>query len=47
MIRRGKRLQVVQGEKQIDGRCLGIATDGAMMLEIDGNSGVLTCVKEL
>ena len=35
-LQRGKRLQIVQGEKQIEGRCLGIAADGALLLEIDG-----------
>ncbi|MEI8374642.1 MAG: biotin--[acetyl-CoA-carboxylase] ligase [Planctomycetota bacterium] len=49
-LQRGKRLQIVQGEKPIEGRCLGIATDGAMLLEIDGKpqmvySGVVTLVE--
>jgi BirA family transcriptional regulator, biotin operon repressor / biotin---[acetyl-CoA-carboxylase] ligase len=35
-LQRGKRLQVVQGEKRFEGRCLGIAADGALLLEIDG-----------
>ncbi len=35
-LQRGQRLQIVQGEKQIEGRCLGIAVDGALSLEIDG-----------
>ncbi len=48
-LQRGKRLQIVQGEKQIEGRCLGIAADGALLLEIDGQpravySGVVTLV---
>jgi BirA family biotin operon repressor/biotin-[acetyl-CoA-carboxylase] ligase len=48
-LQRGKRLQIAQGEKQIEGRCLGIAADGALMLEIDGQpqaiySGVVKSV---
>ena len=48
-LQRGKRLQIIQGEKQIEGRCLGIAADGALLLEIDGQpqavySGVVTRV---
>ena len=35
-LQRGKRLEIIQGEKQIEGRCLGIAADGALLLEIDG-----------
>ena len=35
-LQRGKRLQIAQGEKQIEGRCLGIAADGALLLEVDG-----------
>ena len=51
-LQRGKRLQIVQGEKRIEGRCLGIAADGALLLEIDGQpqavySGVVLCVEEL
>lgn len=46
-LQRGKRLQIAQGRKQIEGRCLGIAADGALLLEIDGKpqavySGVVT-----
>jgi BirA family biotin operon repressor/biotin-[acetyl-CoA-carboxylase] ligase len=35
-LQRGKRLQITQGEKQIEGCCLGIAADGALLLEVDG-----------
>ncbi len=35
-LQRGKRVQIAQGEQQIEGRCLGIAADGALLLEIDG-----------
>ena len=35
-LQRGKRLRIAQGEKQIEGRCLGIAADGALLLDIDG-----------
>ena len=35
-LQRGKRLRIAQGEKQLEGRCLGIAADGALLLEIDG-----------
>ncbi len=50
-LQRGKRLQIIQGEKQIEGRCLGIAADGALLLEIDGRpqavySGTVTRVEE-
>ena len=46
-LQRGKRLQITQGDKQIEGRCLGIAADGALMVEVDGQpqavySGVVT-----
>lgn len=49
-LQRGKRLQIVQGEKTIEGRCLGIGVDGALVLEIDGKSqgvysGVVTGVE--
>ena len=37
-LQRGKRLQIVQGEVRIEGRCLGIAADGALLLEIDGQT---------
>jgi BirA family biotin operon repressor/biotin-[acetyl-CoA-carboxylase] ligase len=40
-LQRGKRLKIVQGEKQIEGRCLGIAADGALVLEIDGQPQVV------
>ena len=48
-LQRGKRLEITQGKKQIAGRCLGIAADGALLLEIDGHpqavySGVVTRV---
>jgi len=35
-MQRGKRLEIIQGEKRIEGHCLGIASDGAMLLEIHG-----------
>jgi len=46
-LQRGKRLEIVQGERRIEGRCLGIAADGALLLEVEGNpqsvySGVVT-----
>ena len=37
-LQRGKRLQIVQGDKQIEGRCLGIAADGALLMECDGQA---------
>jgi BirA family biotin operon repressor/biotin-[acetyl-CoA-carboxylase] ligase len=37
-LQRGKRLQIIQGERRIDGLCLGIAANGALLLEIDGKS---------
>jgi BirA family biotin operon repressor/biotin-[acetyl-CoA-carboxylase] ligase len=51
-LQRGKRLQIVQGEKRIEGRCLGIAADGALLIEADGKqqavySGVVRCVESL
>jgi BirA family transcriptional regulator, biotin operon repressor / biotin---[acetyl-CoA-carboxylase] ligase len=44
---RGKRLKVTQGDKTIEGCCLGIAVDGALILEQAGKqqavySGVVT-----
>ncbi|MGO9112219.1 MAG: biotin--[acetyl-CoA-carboxylase] ligase [Thermoguttaceae bacterium] len=50
-LQRGKRLQIAQGEKQLEGRCLGIAADGALVLEVGGKpqavySGAVTYVKE-
>ncbi len=49
-LQRGKRLQIVQGQRRIEGRCLGIATDGALLLEIGGkpqavHSGVVADVE--
>jgi BirA family biotin operon repressor/biotin-[acetyl-CoA-carboxylase] ligase len=46
-LQRGKQLRIAQGAMQFDGRCLGIAADGALLLEIDGRaqavySGVVT-----
>jgi BirA family biotin operon repressor/biotin-[acetyl-CoA-carboxylase] ligase len=35
---RGKQLEVVRGECRITGQCLGIAPDGALLLEVDGQS---------
>ncbi len=35
-LQRGRQLQIVQGERQFEGCCLGIAADGALVLEIDG-----------
>ena len=35
-LQRGKQVRIVHSEKQIEGRCLGIAGDGALVLEIDG-----------
>jgi len=48
-LQRGKRLQIVQGEKQIEGRCLGIAADGALIIENEGRqqavyTGAVTCI---
>ncbi len=48
-LQRGKQLQIVQGEKRIEGHCLGIAADGALLIEADGKqqavySGVVRCV---
>jgi BirA family biotin operon repressor/biotin-[acetyl-CoA-carboxylase] ligase len=40
-LQRGKRLQIVQGNAQLEGRCLGIAADGALLLEIDGKPQAL------
>jgi BirA family biotin operon repressor/biotin-[acetyl-CoA-carboxylase] ligase len=37
-LQRGKRLQIVQGKRQIEGRCLGIAADGALLLEVAGQT---------
>jgi len=50
-LQRGKRLQIDQGEKQIAGLCLGIAADGALLLDIDGKphavySGIVTSVED-
>jgi BirA family transcriptional regulator, biotin operon repressor / biotin---[acetyl-CoA-carboxylase] ligase len=46
-LQRGKRLEVVQGDRHITGRCVGISADGALMLDVDGRpqaiySGVVT-----
>jgi BirA family biotin operon repressor/biotin-[acetyl-CoA-carboxylase] ligase len=35
-LQRGKRLEVIRGESRIIGQCLGIAPDGALLLESDG-----------
>ncbi len=35
-LQRGKRLRIAQGDTQLEGRCLGIAVDGALLLEIGG-----------
>jgi biotin-(acetyl-CoA carboxylase) ligase len=50
-LQRGKRLQIAQGANRLEGRCLGVAEDGALVLEIDGSphavySGVVTSVEE-
>jgi BirA family biotin operon repressor/biotin-[acetyl-CoA-carboxylase] ligase len=49
-LQRGKRLRITRGDQQIEGRCMGIAADGALMLEIDGRpqavySGVVAGVE--
>jgi BirA family transcriptional regulator, biotin operon repressor / biotin---[acetyl-CoA-carboxylase] ligase len=33
---RGARLKLVQGAMELEGRCLGIASDGALLVEING-----------
>ena len=35
-LQRGQRWQVVQGNTRMEGYCLGIADDGALLLDIDG-----------
>jgi BirA family transcriptional regulator, biotin operon repressor / biotin---[acetyl-CoA-carboxylase] ligase len=50
-LQRGKRLQLSQGAKRIEGRCQGIAADGALVLEVDGKpfavySGVVNLLEQ-
>ncbi len=35
-LQRGRQLQILQGEKQIEGLCLGIAAGGALLLDVNG-----------
>jgi len=49
-LQRGKRLEIEQGAQRTVGRCLGIAADGALLLEIDGKpqtiySGIVATVE--
>jgi BirA family transcriptional regulator, biotin operon repressor / biotin---[acetyl-CoA-carboxylase] ligase len=35
-LQRGQTLRIVQGKRHIEGRCLGIAADGGLLLEVEG-----------
>ncbi len=37
-LQRGKWLEIVQGMQRLAGPCLGIASDGALLIEVDGRS---------